>query len=89
MERPVFEVHERNGKRYRIWADGHTDGFGDGAVVCNGILPLFNAATTRTELSSTADRRREAQDSRVTANRTEQRQGWFLRMWQRLVRSKV
>lgn len=44
MERPVFEVHERNGKTYRIWADGHTEGFEEGAIIINGASVWVNLA---------------------------------------------
>lgn len=44
MENPVFQVHERSGKTYRIWADGRTEGFEDGAIISNGALAWINLA---------------------------------------------
>ena len=41
---PIFEVHERNGKTYKIFADGNTEGFEDGAVIANGVMPWIDLA---------------------------------------------
>lgn len=44
MSKPTVELLEPSGKRYRIWADGRSDGFVDGVVISNGILPLLQYA---------------------------------------------
>lgn len=43
MRKPIFEIEERGGKVYRIWADGSVEGFdAEGAVVRNGIIPAMD-----------------------------------------------
>ena len=53
---PVFEVRERNGEIRRIWANGMIEGFGEGAIVVNGFLPLLAKVRSETKCPSTADR---------------------------------
>lgn len=38
---PIFEIHERSGKCYRIWPDGRIEGFPYDAFVINRIWPLW------------------------------------------------
>jgi len=39
---PIFEIHERGGKVYRIWPDGRIEGFPSDAVIVNGIWALWH-----------------------------------------------
>lgn len=42
--KPIFEVHERSGKIYRIFEDGSTEGFEEGAIIYNFALIWINLA---------------------------------------------
>lgn len=45
MGKPIVELFvPATGHRYRIWADGRYEGFPDGAVISNGVLPLLQYA---------------------------------------------
>lgn len=45
---PAFEVRDRSGKSFKIWADGRIDGFPDDAtIVFNRIPLLINEAVVR------------------------------------------
>lgn len=45
MGKPIVELFvPATGHCYRIWADGRYDGFPDGTVIANGILPLLHCA---------------------------------------------
>ena len=45
MNRPaIFEINEPSGKTYKIFADGNTEGFEEGAVVANGVMPWIDLA---------------------------------------------
>lgn len=44
MEKPIIEMHERSGKIYRIWVDGRSEGFEEGAIIYNNALALINLA---------------------------------------------
>lgn len=37
-----FEVHEPQGRVYRIWLDGRIEGFVPGSIIVNGIAPSFD-----------------------------------------------
>lgn len=43
-EQPAFEIHTPDeGKKYKIWADGRIEGFGDGHLnIINRIAPLLH-----------------------------------------------
>lgn len=53
-ERPVFEVHQKDGKTFKIYADGSTEGFGDDAMIINR-LPVRTAAPTDRPSQNIAD----------------------------------
>ena len=42
MNNGYFEVQEPNGKVYRIWLNGRTEGFAEGALVFNRMAPAVN-----------------------------------------------
>lgn len=42
MVEPIFEVHTAGGQAYRIWIDGHIEGFGEDTIVVNRILPVIH-----------------------------------------------
>jgi hypothetical protein len=44
MTEPIFVIYEPSGKKYRIWGNGKIEGFQEGAVIMNGILPMMNYA---------------------------------------------
>lgn len=44
-ELPVFEIHENDGKTYKIFADGRTEGFGNDPMIVNRI-PVRTTSTT-------------------------------------------
>lgn len=43
-ENPIFEVHAKCGRKYKIWASGIIEGFGDEYVVYNMVAPLLHTA---------------------------------------------
>lgn len=92
-ERPVFEVHERDGKTYRIWANGWTEGFAEGAVIVNGVWPLLHMLralkSQEKAKSSIAGRQEEGPSAPAVGARTERRPEWFWRMMRRLARNKA
>jgi hypothetical protein len=56
--KPAFEVIRADGHAFRIWADGRTEGFGEGsAIVINRIPGLIapGGGTTRTVTPSAFD----------------------------------
>lgn len=38
----AFKIFEPSGKVYRIWPSGRTEGFEEGVIICNGILPMVH-----------------------------------------------
>lgn len=53
-ERPVFEVHEKGGNVFKIYADGTTEGFEDDVMIINR-LPVRAAAPTDRATQNIAD----------------------------------
>ncbi len=45
--REAFRVVEPSGKTYRVFADGHAEGFQPGAVICNYIPSLLMSAKSK------------------------------------------
>lgn len=86
-----FEIHERNGKVYRIFADGRIEGFEDGAVSCNYIWPLLCSLMpiAKTKHSSTADLRQGDRDFPEKGVRSVRFHQWFLQMWRRLAKNRL
>jgi hypothetical protein len=49
MSEPIFKIREPDGKEYRIYADGQTEGFKEGAFIANGITILLHYAQGLTQ----------------------------------------
>lgn len=47
--RAIFKITESSGKTYRIFADGHAEGFEPGAVICNYIPALLTSVKVTAE----------------------------------------
>ena len=43
----AFKITEPSGKTYRVFADGHAEGFQPGAVICNYIPSLLMSAKSK------------------------------------------
>ena len=84
---PIFEVHERKGKIYKIFANGDIEGFEVGAVISNGITPLINAMV-EIKYSSTARHQQEALAFHGLVFHTAQHPQSFWQKLMRLVRNK-
>ena len=41
MENHAFEVHQRDGRVFRIWLNGKIEGFEPNALIVNGMLPYL------------------------------------------------
>ena len=40
MENAFIEIHQRDGKKYKIWLDGRIEGFPQDSVILNALLPF-------------------------------------------------
>jgi hypothetical protein len=39
-DKPLFEVIAKDGHTFKLWLDGHTEGFPEGHILINRALPL-------------------------------------------------
>ena len=42
MENHAFEIHQRDGRVYRIWLNGKIEGFEPNSMIINGLIPYLN-----------------------------------------------
>lgn len=54
--RAIFKITEPSGKIYRIFADGHAEGFEPGAVVCNYIPAVLALVEVTASMSDKPER---------------------------------
>ena len=89
MNRPaIFEIHERSGKVYKIYASGEFEGFEKDVIVMNGITPFINSMV-ETKHPDTARRQQSILSYHGLAFRKQQPplSKWQNLLWQ--VKNKV
>lgn len=51
MNKLLFEIITKDGHKYKLYANGHSDGFPEGSVMINHAGPLINSLRAEKEVA--------------------------------------